>query len=248
MITLDCSDSRRVRMSCGHVIGPESLRSYAENQIKRGEYEIKCPHVNECGMADCGHVWDYGNVRGVAELTTKQQQDFEQRLSINFLHRTSGMQKCAGCMSWCCRDDLTNNCVRCVLCSANNGQSYDFCWLCLRQWRNVGTAGHCGNDGCESERQRILRHLATCPMKTIDDVQCPAVRACPRCSTLLEHSEMCKHVQCTACCFRFCFICLKEENPDDAGRLLPGKCGAPWGCKKVAARQTQLASLTHIKQ
>jgi hypothetical protein len=40
---------------------------------------------------------------------------------------------------------------------------------------------------------------------------CPAVRACPTCGLLIEHTSACKQMVCP-CSQKFCFICLKTAD------------------------------------
>lgn len=124
-------------------------------------------------------------------------------------HPTSN--KCPGCNSYVARTDLSNLRVHCTVCSAEKGQLYEFCWLCLQQWKgSQQSSDHCDNDDCMTD----LELLKTCPTVTFADVQgvtgCPSTRACPTCGVLLEHDKTgCKNIECKNCNKEFCFVCLK---------------------------------------
>ena len=75
----------------------------------------------------------------------------------------------------------------------------------------------------------LLRESTT---KTIDQItECPIFRACPKCGTLLEHTDGCRNFNCWSCKTHFCFICLSLGQ----NNTLP--CGS--NCH-VAARQTYI--------
>merc|ERR1712072_932434 len=94
-----------------------------------------------------------------------------------------------------------------------------FCFECLHPWKsNNDSECNCGlcPQGCGV--QQILKILREAPLKEKPIAYCnvsnvPAYRACPKCGSLCEHIEACKHVTCTnpKCKTCFCFICVKTQ-------------------------------------
>ena len=219
MFTLDDEeDGQRAKMPCGHAISPESLTAFCRSLLTAGKYEFRCPYKQNAGDDMCGTHWEFYTVRKLAVLTEEERKDFEIKISENYLRKAAGMQECPKCRTYCerrCRKDIR---VICPVCTKKNKNLYEFCWYCLKTWLGSGTK-ECGNHSCTGEDPR-LRILKTCPKKSVVGVSnCPAVRACPTCGLLIEHTSACKQMVCP-CSQKFCFICLKTA--DARGRY---QCG-----------------------
>ena len=93
-----------------------------------------------------------------------------------------------------------------------------------------------------------IQWLLECEETAIAGVKTPALRACPHCGGLVQHTGACKHMKCPACSKEFCFICLSKRDETSRGGLswLPlfGQTG--WQCGRYntacapARRQTKL--------
>ena len=93
-----------------------------------------------------------------------------------------------------------------------------------------------------------IQWLLECEETTIAGVKTPALRACPHCGGLVQHTGACKHMKCPACSKEFCFICLSKRDETSRGGLswlqLFGQAG--WQCGRYntacapAPRQTKL--------
>lgn len=118
--------------------------------------------------------------------------------------------------------------VRCPCCAGKS-----FCWDCKRSWVGDNT---CGNKGCSSGTgpiTEIVSILKNCNSGSIGSVTVPKLRACPKCSMLIEHKAACKHMTCgrnghagpwvkkTGCKHQFCFICLKDWNGHSSSTCQP---------------------------
>lgn len=123
--------------------------------------------------------------------------------------------QCPKCKTMVERKDLSNLCVQCVVCTADQKKSYQFCWQCQRDWKGPGPrSDRCDNHGCINRDLQLLR---TCKYISLPDVKgvisCPSVRACPVCGIKVEHNRMhCKNVRCPRCHMTFCFVCLKPKS------------------------------------
>uniref|UniRef100_A0AAQ6AHV1 RBR-type E3 ubiquitin transferase n=1 Tax=Amphiprion ocellaris TaxID=80972 RepID=A0AAQ6AHV1_AMPOC len=110
------------------------------------------------------------------------------------------------------RKDLSNLCVICIICTADQGGTYQFCWQCQKPWKgSAPRSDRCGNDDCIN---RDLQLLQTCKSIDLPEVagvtSCPSIRLCPTCGMKIEHSRQnCKNVICRRCHKEFCFVCLK---------------------------------------
>ena len=98
----------------------------------------------------------------------------------------------------------------------------------LKEWRSSGNVVKCGNEGC-GDHTALFECLENCETTTLNGIECPARRACPKCLEIIEHIENCKHMKCPTkhCKYEFCFICLQHY---------PCKTGAKKPCT-LAPRQ-----------
>ena len=221
MVTyVDYDQPECVTMPCGHVIHPDELVEFCNNEVyDNHKWEIVC------FQPGCKGVWSIGFLKKCG-MTQEELNLLSKGMSANYckFNLDAGIQKCPGCQCWCERTDKTKDGVRCAQCSSRNGKPYDFCWLCSLPW----TSGHkCKVGGA-------LDILAKCEETTIYGVKCPGIRACPKCGALIQHKEACKHMKCRACQQEFCFVCLRLKLSD-------------WQCGKYntpcnpAPRQTMIA-------
>lgn len=210
MITWDDDpNGLRVKMPCGHAIGPESLTSFCRSIVDAGKFQFICPYVDKTTQVRCNKEWDYIEVRRFAVLTKEEQKYFETKISENYLQKAMGIQECPGCKSYCERANKKDKRVICKICTKKKGNRFEFCWSCLHEWKTSGV-DKCGNEECGGEDPRI-RILRDSPLKDVVGVQTPSCRACPQCGLLIEHTKACKHMVCR-CGTQFCFICLKLKD------------------------------------
>lgn len=122
------------------------------------------------------------------------------------------IQPCPQCRTSVERKDLSNLCVRCTICKADQKKTYQFCWQCLKEWKGPAPrSDRCDNDGCMNRDLQLLQTCRTVSLPAVQGVtNCPSVRACPTCGMKVEHSqEFCKNIKCPRCHKEFCFVCLK---------------------------------------
>ncbi|PAA76059.1 hypothetical protein BOX15_Mlig023095g1 [Macrostomum lignano] len=235
MITWDDDkDNLRVKMPCGHAIGPDSLTMYCRSLLDSGLYRFLCPWLDpNDSRVGCPVEWDFVVIRRLAVLSDEERQEFERKISENYLRRAVNIQECPSCHSYCKRVSSRDRRVVCPACSSGGRQRFEFCWYCLNKWRSAGT-DKCGNDICSGKDPRIAI-LAAAPVKEIVGVKdVPGRRACIHCGMIIEHVRFCKHMKCI-CGQEFCFICLKPKNSE--GNWQCGSFNAP--CT-IAPRQTQV--------
>ena len=232
MITWDDDPANeRAKMSCGHAITPESLTAYCRSLLSEGKFQFYCPYAKD-GF-HCNKEWMYIEVRRIAVLTECEQQEFETKISENCLRKSMGIQECPGCQTLCTRKDKKNKRLICSVCTKDKGQRYEFCWICLHEWKSSAT-DKCGNEECDGEDPR-LHILRETPTKIVVGVKTPSTRACPSCGALITHREACKHMVCL-CGTNFCFICLKTRDGPNGS----WSCGAYNSKCDPAPRQTEI--------
>ncbi|KAI2648684.1 E3 ubiquitin-protein ligase RNF19B [Labeo rohita] len=199
----DDPDTLRAELSCGHIVGPQTLTDYCRIQLDAGKDELRCPL--------CNLQWSYTEVRKLAKLTPEEQQYFEEVLANNAIRRLLDIKNCPGCGWIIERSDSSSLCVQCTVCSVNKGQNFEFCWQCLREWKgHQPRSDRCDNEDCSNRGLDLLKNCATITLKDAEGIECPAVRACPTCALLLNHStERSKYIVCSRCKNEFCFVCLK---------------------------------------
>lgn len=234
MFTLDDEEGgQRALMPCKHAIGPESLTAYCRSLLTTGKFEFRCPYKAAPTDPFCDQLWEFFIVKQLAVLTKAEIKEFETKIAENYLWKAVGIQECPGCRSFCERQNKKDRRVVCPICTKQKKRSFDFCWYCLKPWLTKDTT-NCGNASCTGQDPRI-RILKTCPTKVVVGVlNCPDVRACPKCGLLIQHKDACKHMECP-CKQRFCFICLKKAN--EQGRY---QCGSYNTKCEVAPRQTTI--------
>ncbi|XP_020793481.2 E3 ubiquitin-protein ligase RNF19B-like [Boleophthalmus pectinirostris] len=233
----DGNGQLRAQMSCGHAVTPDSLTQWSCHQLDQGNYKFKCPAIVE-GTRRCNKPWSYQEVRRLADLSVEEMQYFEENIARLAAAEHSEIQPCPRCKSNVERKDLTNLCVVCPVCTADQGKSYQFCWQCQKPWKGAARrSDHCDNDGCSNKNLELLQ---TCKTIDLPEVQgatnCPSVRACPECGIILEHSrKYCKNLICPRCHAEFCFVCLKLKETCN-------KTSTPYNlCQGgVAPRQTSI--------
>ncbi|XP_051975572.1 E3 ubiquitin-protein ligase RNF19A-like [Xyrauchen texanus] len=194
----------RAELSCGHVVDPMSLTDCCRGQL--GETAFKCPV--------CHKEWPYEEVRKLAKLSDNERLGFEDVLGTNAVKKLVDMKDCPGCGVFIERVHTTNLAVECSVCTENTGRIYEFCWQCLREWKGPRpSADQCENAGCNIKDQELLNDCTMITLKSVQNVQCPAIRACPFCGVLIEHIAVgCKIMSCNKCHKEFCFVCLKPAQ------------------------------------
>uniref|UniRef100_A0A3Q3FW05 RING-type domain-containing protein n=1 Tax=Labrus bergylta TaxID=56723 RepID=A0A3Q3FW05_9LABR len=219
------SDGLRAEMSCGHAVGPDYLTVWCLNQLKEGKYLFRCPALVEGTNKLCNKLLSYQEVCKMAALTVKEMEYFEETIARLAAAEFCEIKPCPKCRTHVERTDLSNLCVHCTICTADQKKIYYFCWQCQREWKVSGPrSDHCENDGCINKDLQLLQ---TC--KTI-------MRACPKCGLSVEHSsQYCKNITCPRCHIEFCFVCLKLK-------LECNKTSSPYKiCPSgVAPRQTSI--------
>ena len=226
----------RVKMSCGHAVDSTSLAGYARTTVDEGNFEFRCP------VKGCQKVWEYAEVRKVACLTDDECQWFESKMAKAAVMTLCDMKQCPNCQRFVERIDHNNMRVTCTICTKKRGETYDFCWQCLRTWSGSlsKSSTGCGQAGCVSLE---LSSLLEAPLIKINDFDVPNRRACPNCGRVVEHNQKgCKNMTCTRCKKEFCFLCL--EYTEDCLKTAPCSWYKPCS-KPVAPRQTKLPVWHH---
>ncbi|XP_039631136.1 uncharacterized protein LOC120542622 isoform X1 [Polypterus senegalus] len=234
----DDPNTLRTEMSCGHATNPDSLTGWCRSLMDEGLYVFKCPALKDGTMQKCEAVWSYDEVRRLALLTDEEQADFEEKLAVMAAAEYCEFKQCPGCKTFVERKDLTNLSVHCIICTAQKGNSYDFCWQCLKVWKGPAPrSDRCDNEGCTNQE---LDALQSCPIISLPDTtikDCPQIRACPTCGKLVEHNQkFCKNIRCRRCQVEFCFACLETKAVcKETGGEYYGLCAKP-----VAPRQMSI--------
>uniref|UniRef100_A0A3Q3MWN9 RBR-type E3 ubiquitin transferase n=1 Tax=Labrus bergylta TaxID=56723 RepID=A0A3Q3MWN9_9LABR len=171
-------------------------------------------------------------------LTVKEMEYFEETIARLAAAEFFEIKPCPKCRTHVERTDLSNLCVHCTICTANQKKIYYFCWLCQREWKGPGPrSDRCENDGCINKDLQLLQTCKTISLPAVEGVtDCPSVRACPKCGLSVEHSsQYCKNINCPRCHIEFCFVCLKLK-------LECNKTSSPYKiCPSgVAPRQTSI--------
>ncbi|XP_074480889.1 E3 ubiquitin-protein ligase RNF19B-like [Sebastes fasciatus] len=236
----DDDDCLRAEMSCGHAVTPDTLTQWCRSQLDEGNYKFRCPAVIE-GTTLCNELWSYQEVRRLADLSVEEMQHFEDTMARLAAAGYCEIQSCPQCKTSVERKDLSNLCVQCFICTADQKKAYQFCWQCQRAWKGPGPrSDRCCNNSCINRDLQLLQTCKTISLPAVEGVtDCPSVRACPTCGMKVEHSrDNCKNIKCPRCHMEFCFVCLKLKRECC-------KTSSPYGiCPSgVAPRQTSIPVL-----
>lgn len=195
--TCDFDVPQCIVMSCSHAIDPDMLYDMCNTEVySNKKWEIHCP--------SCNKVWPLDEILKCG-VTQAEIQSLVKGMSENWCmnNKSEDIRQCPGCRGFCMRDDVSNRRVRCINCTQQKVRVFEFCWYCLCEWFD----GH----RCKQETSLILQAAR---IKDIYGVQCPSIRACPKCGFVIEHAEKCKHMACKSCKQDFCFVCLSLKQPD----------------------------------
>lgn len=182
------------------VIAPLSLAGHCLQQLEDNKPKICCP--------ECNSPWPFSLIREAACLTEEETVEFEQKLLMN--QQNAEVKQCPTCLVNCHRLLDTDKRVACLNCKSKGEANFEFCWHCLHEW-NGSETNICGNSSC-GDNSELLRILVECDTIYLLGKQCPSLRACPKCSLIIEHIKGCKHMTCKRCNYEFCFLCLKTHN------------------------------------
>lgn len=210
-ITGDLESSNiKVKLPCGHATTPESLKAWCMNRLAQG-FELRCPA--ETRGVECGAKWCYTDVRKLAFLTDEEEEMLEEKLAHAIARKYCEYKQCPGCNTFVERKDTNNLQVECRVCSEKNKSIYEFCWQCLKPWKNTSTdCNRCGNDDCKNMELEVLKNCILINLPESSVKNCPSIRACPTCGLLIEHMSQCKYMTCIRCHYKFCFACLESAN------------------------------------
>uniref|UniRef100_A0A8C6UCW7 RING-type domain-containing protein n=1 Tax=Neogobius melanostomus TaxID=47308 RepID=A0A8C6UCW7_9GOBI len=195
----------KARLPCGHVVSAESLTDSCRAQLDEVglDFYVK---------TDLAIPLPYREVRRLADLTVEEMLYFEENIARLAAADYTDVQTCPKCRTNIERMDMSNLCVECSVCSADQEESYLFCWQCLKPWTGPAPrSDRCANSDC---RNYELQLLQTCTLTDLPQVHgadaVPSIRACPTCGQRVEHDKTgCKNVLCPRCQIEFCFVCLK---------------------------------------
>ena len=120
----------------------------------------------------------------------------DEGLARNYSEEMLKAELCPKCNSGIIREGNTATQLKilCPICY-KNGSSAHFCWGCKRPWANLKNDSFCGNLNC-SKVDAVNKILQSCGDISINQITSPVPcrRACPKCYTLIEHNDGCKHM------------------------------------------------------
>lgn len=162
-----------LEMPCKHAMSPDA----SENSTNK-KTEVKCPL--------CKKEWPFDIIKLYGGATTTELDESEKGISQNFCNRSTDINQCPKCQSYCMRQKPTVNSVHCIMCSKKRESSYNFCWFCLKEWKNSLWSNTCGNANCADAKK--LAQLQNCGKVKVGfiDVEIFKIHACPYCGTLIE--------------------------------------------------------------
>ncbi|XP_059843002.1 uncharacterized protein DDB_G0292642-like [Hypanus sabinus] len=202
----------RVEMSCGHIVDPISLTEWCRIRISQGHFKFHCPAVIDGINEGCGKEWSYMEVCRHALLSVEERQDFEEKLATLATSSYYEFKQCPRCGNYVGRNDEMNISVTCSVCTANDENPFEFCWQCMKKWKGPAPrSDKCDNEGCINIQLETLKNCDTKSLPYSNIQNCPIICACPTCSLLIEHKEMCKYVVCIRFHEEFCFACLSTK-------------------------------------
>eukprot|EP01084_Bolivina_argentea_P003843 7259_1 len=211
---------KRAEMPCGCAYASDTMyrhmKSIFEKDFKETKAICPMPKKTYCKGNDKQRQWPWALVFIIADLSEKEIIKYTKAID----NRLSGSKSCPHCGANTERpDDLRISRVRCKVCDKS-----DWCWNCTKVWKHGGLGPICGNDNCMGEQLNNMLKIENCgkieaPWPDIKNTgkDIPKSRACPKCYTVLEFTEECKHIWCICCPHQFCFNCLRDWKEKDSG-------------------------------
>lgn len=124
---------------------PESLTAYCRSILDAGRSQFLCPYISQDQPpVYCRKEWDYIDVRRLAVLSEEEIEEFEKKISRNYLIKGMGIQECPKCNSMVQRSEKKLIRVVCPICNMNKSNAFEFCWHCLHEWKNKQSTTVCG--------------------------------------------------------------------------------------------------------
>jgi len=97
-----------VKMPCGHPICPDGLMDYAWSEVSNSKKtEIKC--------FLCGQEWPFGVIKRYGGATSIELEQLELGITCNFFSKSSDINQCPKCQSYCTRVDSSVSSVKCIV-------------------------------------------------------------------------------------------------------------------------------------
>ena len=216
-----------IKMSCGHTFSSVALVDHLDNTVSKGT-KLKCPA--------CKKNWTQAEISS-SGLTEAKIQKMLESIATNLMFSLYNCKKCPQCETLTERINEDRLRTECLICS--QVEKYEFCWSCMKKWKNVNNYKVCGNEDCDPTNKDVIHQLETCNVKEMSGIQnVPAMRACPECGMGISHIRGCKHMVCTVCNTEFCFACLSIKDKEKM--IWPASCGS-WDAEcEVAPRQKKL--------
>ena len=218
-----------VNMSCGHTFSPAALVDYLDNMLSNcNETKLLCP------VPECKNNWKQEEISNIG-LQEEKIQGIMELFSTNLIVSKYSFKRCPQCKTLTERINEDHLQTECLVCSQT--ERYEFCWCCMRKWKNSNSNKVCGNEDCDPTSMDIIHQLQSCNVKEIHDIKnVPIMRVCPKCGVGIIHTSGSKHMICRLCNTEFCFVCLSIKIRGS----WPTICGT-WQTKcPVAPRQNKL--------
>ena len=218
-----------INMSCGHTFSPAALVDYLDNTLSNcKETKLLCP------VPECKNNWKQEEISNIG-LQKEKIQSILELFSTNLMVSEYSYKRCPQCKTLTERINEDRLRTECLICSQT--ERYEFCWCCMKKWKNSNNNKVCGNEDCDPTSMSIMHQLQSCNVKEICDIKnVPIMRACPKCGMGIIHAGGSKHMVCRVCKTEFCFVCLSVKVRGS----WPTTCGT-WQTKcPVAPRQNKL--------
>ncbi|KAI4879380.1 hypothetical protein NFI96_019455 [Prochilodus magdalenae] len=152
-----------VTLPCGHKMPQDYLTAWCRYGLTQNKTNFTCPTFDEVRKKTCGSEFSYHVLCQKVTLAPKVKEHFEERLGALTAAKLCQYKSCPGCQSFVERADKKNLCVRCTICTARTGCTYEFCWNCRQQWKGPAISDlKCGNSGCGKQEVSPPNPLVLC--------------------------------------------------------------------------------------
>ena len=203
--------------------------------------KLVCPY--------CTEEWNLIEIQkttGMGAFSDAEFNKVSKKLAQNYINSEPGIRECPGCHTYCIRQDQKKNRFYCYIC-AKEKRKAEYCFQCSLPWKKPSSHVDCGNPNCESADPLSL--LAVALKKQIGAMKdCPSLRMCPGCATIIEHKERCKQMHCKNCNTHFCFACLTlgEYKCGSACAVAPVQTEIPVTIKKSRSDSASYRCLANL--